>query len=72
MESSSRVFSVPSAERRKRALGDLTLLRKKEYLYFTHLVNFFKPVPAPGPDDWLANQIEHGQSFSEFTNKIVA
>jgi archaemetzincin len=58
-------FAIPDAEARRRALGDTsglhgTLQRALES------ADAFEPVRPPGPDDWLANHAERGQSYQEW------
>jgi archaemetzincin len=53
-------FTPPNEEERKKALG-----RDPEPI-FIHLLSFFKPLPKPGPRDWLASQSESGQTFRQY------
>lgn len=59
-------FSVPTETDLKQALGALAgsnfTLRKS----VTNLDDFFQIISAPQPGDWLSEQFEHGQTFSEF------
>lgn len=53
-------FTPPDAEQRKEALG-----REPEPI-FTHLVDFFEPIPTPGSRDWLASHEEAGQTYRQY------
>ena len=53
-------FTPPDAEQRKEALG-----RDPEPI-FTHLIDFFQPIPAPGSRDWLASHEEAGQTYRQY------
>lgn len=54
------LFTPPSAEQREDALG-----RDPEPI-FIHLLDFFEPLPAPGPRDWLASHEESGQTYRQY------
>ena len=58
-------FVPPSEEEARRAIGSLEGL--PEHVRKAYLPNRdFKPVPAPGPNDWLAVHPEPGQTFADF------
>ncbi len=60
-------FAMPNEAQRSAALGDTTglpqLLRRA-----LEPGNSFQPMRMPGPEDWLANHAEAGQTFREFVN----
>lgn len=58
-------FVPPSARERARALGSLDLVPRE---LRTALADeaAFEPIPRPGVSDWLASQLERGQSFDAF------
>lgn len=58
-------FVPPSAEVRKAAIGDVSQLAPDLRGFFDPSDDF-APMPKPGPDDWLANNHEGGQTFKEF------
>jgi archaemetzincin len=58
-------FSVPSADERLAAIGDTGGLPERLRRALTSL-DGFEPVSLPGPDDWLANHAEGGQSYEQW------
>ena len=58
-------FTVPSAARRRAAIGPLEGLTPLQLRAFTDETGF-RPVPAPQPHDWLANHPEIGQTYGEW------
>jgi len=60
-------FQIPNREQRLRAIGTtegLPLLLQRAL----DPEQDFRPVPAPGPDDWLTAHAEAGQSFEQFVH----
>ncbi len=58
-------FQVPSKEQRLQAMGTTAGLSPTLQRTFDPAEDF-EPVPAPGPNDWLAVHRESGQSFEQF------
>ena len=58
-------FVPPSADVSKAAIDDVSQLAP-ELRGFFDPCDEFAPMPKPGPDDWLANNHEGGQTFKEF------
>jgi archaemetzincin len=58
-------FQVPNREQRLRAIGATAGLSPVLQRAFDPAEDF-EPVPAPGPNDWLAVHPEGGQSFEQF------
>ena len=61
-------FQVPSPYLRKASFdcsGETTLFNKIISFEYT---KFYKPMPAPGPNDWLMGHKEYGQTYAEFKN----
>jgi archaemetzincin len=58
-------FQVPNKEQRLQAIGTTAGLSPILQRAFDPADNF-EPVPAPGPNDWLAVHPESGQSFEQF------
>jgi archaemetzincin len=58
-------FHVPSKEQRLQAIGTTARLSPALQRAFDPTTDF-EPVPAPGPNDWLAVHPEPGQSFEQF------
>eukprot|EP00826_Nyctotherus_ovalis_P034458 TRINITY_DN2877_c0_g2_i7.p2 TRINITY_DN2877_c0_g2~~TRINITY_DN2877_c0_g2_i7.p2 ORF type:complete len:191 (-),score=47.11 TRINITY_DN2877_c0_g2_i7:18-590(-) len=77
MEKRSEVFAVPTAAARAKALGSFAdcknLLLKKT---LEDADKYHKPLPKPGPDDWLVSHTEKGQPFEVYEtsrhNKVTA
>lgn len=63
-----RPWTVPPAKDRLAAVGDTSALAAPLRRAFDPGADgdFFDPLPAPAPDDWLANHPEDGQSFDQF------
>jgi hypothetical protein len=59
-------FAVPPPSERLRAIGPLAKLPEPAKRALEPRSDFFDPLPAPGPHDWLANYPEPGQSFERF------
>ena len=59
-------FTPPNENTIKAAVGDLSQLPPKLQAAFAPDSNAFRPIPAPGPDDWLAVHPEPGQTFEQF------
>ena len=58
-------FRVPNKEQRLQAIGTtagLSVILQRAF----DPADSFEPVPAPGPNDWLAVHPESGQSFEQF------
>jgi archaemetzincin len=58
-------FQVPSKEQRLQAIGTTTGLSPILQRAFDP-ADDFEPVPAPGPNDWLAVHPESGQTYEQF------
>ncbi len=58
-------FQVPSKEQRLQAIGSTAGSSPTLQRAFDP-ADDFEPVPAPGPNDWLAVHPEPGQSFEQF------
>jgi archaemetzincin len=58
-------FQVPNKEQRLQAIGSTAGLSSLLPRAFDP-ADDFEPVPAPGPNDWLAVHPEGGQSFEQF------
>ena len=58
-------FVPPSADVRKAAIDETSQLTPELQRYLDP-GDDFPPMPKPGPDDWLANNHEGGQTFNEF------
>jgi len=58
-------FQVPNREQRLQAIGTTAGLSPILQRTFDPAGDF-EPVPAPGPNDWLAVHPESGQSFEQF------
>src|SRR5260370_27044682 len=56
----------PRVEPRVAAIGDVSVLSPELQRAFDPGGGFFEPLPAPGPDDWLAQHPETPPSFDEF------
>src|SRR5213083_848329 len=59
-------FHPPNAEERRRAVGPLEGV--PPLLRAALVGGAFRPVPPPGPSDWLAVQPERGQTFRQFVD----
>jgi archaemetzincin len=59
-------FEPPRSDVRRVAVGDLTGLPPVLRRAFSADASEFKPIPKPGPHDWLAVHPESGQTFDEF------
>ena len=60
-------FQVPTPHQRKASFdcsGETTLFSKSISHEYT---KFYKPMKAPGPNDWLMNHKEYGQTFREYS-----
>ena len=57
-------FVPPGEEDRRRAIGSLDGMPRalRTLLQPAH----FEPIPRPGPNDWLANHAEPGETFDDF------
>jgi len=58
-------FTPPTPAQRLAALGPMSGLPESLRLALQP-GNDFQPLPAPGPNDWLANFAETGQTFEQF------
>jgi archaemetzincin len=58
------MFTPPDAEHRRLAIGDTHALAPPVRCALD--APAFEPIRAPGPDDWLANHRETGQTFDDF------
>src|SRR5438094_4193583 len=58
------IFTPPSPPERLRAIGNTSDLPRALQRALDPAA--FAPIPAPGPNDWLANHDEAGQTFDEF------
>ena len=58
-------FTPPNPEQQLQAIGPTASLPDPLRRAFNPAPDF-QPVPAPGPDDWLANHAERGQTFRDF------
>ena len=59
-------FRIPNPLLRRASFdcsGEPTLWSKSISHDYT---TFYKPIPAPGPNDWLMNHKEYGQTFMEY------
>lgn len=61
-------FRPPDAAARRVALGSLDGLAAPLRAAFEP-TDADRPLPAPGPDDWLAQHPERGQSFAEYVRQ---
>ena len=61
-----RPFVPPDEKTRIAAVGETSGLSSQHRAAFDPSSPSFKPIPAPGASDWLANHRESGQTFSEF------
>ena len=59
-------FAPPTDKQIKSAIGDVAGLPPTLQRAFAPDSNAFRPIPAPGPDDWLAVHAEPGQTFEQF------
>jgi archaemetzincin len=61
-------FTPPDEKARGEAIGDTTKLSLELRRAFSADVpkGAFAPIPAPGPSDWLANQVEDGQTYGQW------
>jgi archaemetzincin len=60
-------FTPPGADARRAAIGPLEGLPAPLRRAFEPDSDF-APVPPPGPDDWLANHAEPGQTYEQFVH----
>jgi len=60
-----RAFVIPDETARRRAIGELSGLSAQAQAAFTP-DDAFAPLPVPGPTDWLALNIEPGQTFADY------
>jgi hypothetical protein len=58
-------FKPPDREESIRAIGSTANLPEKLRRALTS-TDDFKPIPAPGANDWLSNHTEPGQTFDAF------
>jgi archaemetzincin len=58
-------FKIPNSAERTAALGDVAGLPKALRCALEPGQDF-EPLPAPGPNDWLANHPEPGQTFDQY------
>ena len=59
-------FRVPTPQERKASFdcsGETTLFSK---IISHEYTKFYKPMKAPGPNDWLMNHKEYGQTYREY------
>lgn len=63
--SSRTGFVPPNAEKRRKAIGSLAGLSPQLKRAFDPSDDF-KPIPAPDPEDWLAEHKEAGQTFDQY------
>jgi archaemetzincin len=59
-------FAVPPPSERLQAISPLAGLPEPVKRALEPRGEFFDPLPAPGPNDWLANHPEPGQPFERF------
>ena len=59
-------FVPPDEKARAAAVGDTAGLSPAMRAAFDARADAFKPIPAPGGSDWLANHREAGQTFDQF------
>ena len=62
-------FVPPDEKTRVAAVGNTSKLSVAHQVAFDAKSEAFKPVPAPGKSDWLANHREAGQTFSQFIGR---
>jgi hypothetical protein len=60
----------PDEKQRRSAIGPTTGLPKMRQRAFDP-ADYFEPIPAPGPSDWLANHPEPGQTFEHYRRERV-
>jgi len=60
------MFAPPDAEQRRLAIGDTHALPPTLRCALDPAA--FEPIRAPGPNDWLANHPEKGQTFDDFVH----
>lgn len=61
----AKAFDPPSKQTRRRALGPVSSVPRRLRKVFEP-ADDFKPIPKPGPSDWLANHEEPGQTVRQF------
>jgi archaemetzincin len=59
-------FEPPSSEMQNAAVGDLSALPPLLQPAFASDSPDLRPIPKPGPHDWLASHREPGQTFDDF------
>jgi archaemetzincin len=59
-------FELPSPEMQRAAVGDLTALPPLLKRAFAPVSPDVRPIPHPGPHDWLTSHHEPGQTFHDF------
>lgn len=59
-------FVPPSGSERAEAVGVLSRVPRGLRSAFDPADDSFRPIPKPGPSDWLANHAEPGQSYSQY------
>lgn len=59
-------FEQPNAAARREALGTLDEFVPVGLRAALAVEGGFRPIPAPGPSDWLSSHAEPGQTFSQF------
>src|SRR5687768_6287076 len=64
----ARTFTPPDRARRLAALGAMDQLPPALQAAFAPNDDD-RPIPTPGPSDWLAQHREPGQTFSEFVRQ---
>jgi len=62
-------FTPPSRAQQLAAIG-LTTALPQPLQRAIEPQDDFQPLPEPGPDDWLANHAELGQTFDQFTRAL--
>lgn len=61
-------FKLPDEKRRLEAIGPLDKLSQPLRRAFTPGADF-RPINAPGPNDWLSNHPEPGQTFEDYRHQ---
>lgn len=60
-------FIVPTDQQRTGAVGKIDALPAPLKRAFADDVGLFAPIPAPAGNDWLAQHLEQGQTYDQFT-----
>ncbi len=66
----SQSFVVPNEKHRRAALGSFGDMRNTKKI-FRAIIPFFEPIPEPKEGEWLDDNYETGQTFSEYKKSLI-